>query len=73
MNLKEAYVREYLGIVSRCISKKNYITENLKMYGMNTTLQEIVDSLDEQKEKYDNLVSDMFRCSESDESPKQHR
>lgn len=66
MKSKEASVREYLGIVSRCISKKNYIMENLKMYGMNTTLQEIVDSLDEQKEKYDNLVSDMFFHSELD-------
>lgn len=65
MNSKEASVREYLGIVSRCISKKNYIMENLKMYGMNTTLQEIVDSLDEQKEKYDNLVSDIFYPWES--------
>lgn len=60
MKSKEASVREYLGIVANCISKKNYIMENLEMYGMNTTLQEIVDSLDEQKEKYDNLVSDIF-------------
>lgn len=65
MKSKEASVREYLGIVANCISKKNYIMENLEMYGMNTTLQEIVDSLDEQKEKYNNLVSDIFYPWES--------
>lgn len=60
MTLKEIEVRESLHIVNACILKKNYIQDNLVMYGKNTTLQEIIDELDKQIDKYNKIVSDIF-------------
>lgn len=60
MTQKEIEVRESLHIVNACVLKKNFIKENLIMYGKNTTLQEIIDELDKQINKYNKIVSDNF-------------
>ena len=60
MTRNEMEVREMLHIADICISKKNYIKENLMMYGKDTTLQEIIDELDRQIDKYDGIVGGIF-------------
>jgi len=60
MTKSEIEVRESLHIVDNCISKKNYIKDNLMMYGKNTTLQEIIDELDRQIDKYNGIVDGVF-------------
>lgn len=60
MTKDEIEARESIDIVKTCNAKKNYIKEKLEMYGLNTTLQEILDMLDEQITKYDKIVSDIF-------------
>lgn len=60
MTRNEMEVREMLNIANICISKKNYIKENLMMYGKNTTLKEIIDELDRQIDKYNGIVGVIF-------------
>ena len=60
MTRNEIEVRESLNIVENCINKKNYIKENLMMYGKDTTLQEIIDELDKQIDKYNGIVGGIF-------------
>lgn len=60
MTQNEIEVRESLHIVDTCITKRNYIKENLMMYGENTTLKEIIDELDRQIEKYNGIVDNVF-------------
>lgn len=60
MTRNEMEVREMLHITDICISKKNYIKENLMMYGKDTTLQEIIDELDRQLDKYNGIVGGIF-------------
>lgn len=64
MTRNEIEVRESLHIADICIAKKNYINENLMMYGKDTTLQEIIDELDNQIDKYNGIVGRIFEKTE---------
>ena len=57
---EEIDVLKSIGIVDSCLAKRNYIKENLSMYGENLTLKEIIDQLDYQIDKYNGIVDEYF-------------